>query len=64
MAPGSVATSLAVRELNSELEGSISLSATLQIQHQQQELQEFMTAGRDPRPQPLTVQSSFSTAPH
>jgi hypothetical protein len=47
--------SLAVRELNSQLEELRSLGARLQIQRQQQELQEFMTAGRDPRPQPFPV---------
>ena len=47
--------SLAVRELNSQLEELRSLGARLQIQRQQQELQEFMTAGRDPRPRPLPV---------
>lgn len=47
--------SLAVHELDSELEELRSLGARLQIQRQQQELQEFMTAGGDPRPQPLPV---------
>ena len=41
---------LAVRELTSKLEELRSLGARLQIQRQQQELQEFMTAGRDPHP--------------
>jgi len=41
---------LAVRELTSQLEELRSRGARLQIQRQQQELQEFMTAGRDPRP--------------
>jgi hypothetical protein len=47
--------SLTVRELNSQLEELRSLGARLQIQRQQQDLQESMTAGRDPRPQPLPV---------
>lgn len=47
--------SLAVRELNSQLEELRSLGARLQIQRQQQELQEFMTTGRNPRPRPLPV---------
>ena len=46
---------LAVRELNSQLEELRSLGARLQIQRQQQDLQEFITAGRDPRPRPLPV---------
>jgi hypothetical protein len=47
--------SLAVGELNRQLEELRSLGARLQIQRQQQDLQEFMTAGRDPRPQPFPV---------
>lgn len=40
---------LTVRELTNKLEELRSLGARLQIQRQQQHLQEFMTAGRDPR---------------
>ena len=55
--------SLTVRELNSQLEELRSLGARLQIQRQQQELQEFMTAGRDPRPQPFPVLRDHRPSP-
>ena len=55
---------LAVRELTGKLEELRSLGARLQIQRQQQELQESMTAGRDPRPRQFPfVQDTRASPP-